>query len=98
MLGLHYLHDLIIIFEIFNLYDIHILYIFVPASAWVTIKCACQNVMSKTPYSQPYTENIFILKPQSCYLAYLKLNIQNKGSYVAYFLLIAGNVPDRSVF
>ena len=64
---------------------------FVPASAWPTIKCACQNVMSKVLYSQPYIEYINILKPQSCYLAYLKLNIQNK---VSYLLLIARNLPD----
>ena len=68
-----------------------------PASAWATIKFACQNVMSEAPYSQPYIEDIFILKPQSCFLEYLKVNILNKVSFVAYFLLIDGNVPDRSV-
>ena len=48
---------------------------FVPASAREIIKCACQNVMSKAPYSQPSIANIIILKPQSCDLAYLKSHI-----------------------
>ena len=54
---------------------------FVPASAWATVKCACQNMMFKPPYFQPYIEYINSLKPQSCYLAYLKLNVQNKVSF-----------------
>ena len=51
--------------------------------------------MAVAPYSQPYIEYINILKP---HLAYLKLNIHNKVSFEAYFLFIAGNVPDRSIF
>ena len=68
---------------------------FVPASALATIKCACQNAMTIAPYSQPYIEYIKILKP---HLANLKLTIQNKVSFEAYFLFIAENIPDISVF
>ena len=50
---------------------------FVPKSAWAALKCACQNEMYIAPYSQPYIEYINIFKPQSYYLEYSKLNIQN---------------------
>jgi len=46
-------------------------------------------------FSALYIEYILNLKP---YQANLNLNIQNKVLLKAYFLFIAGNVPDRSVF
>ena len=68
---------------------------FVPASAWATMKCVCLNAMSIAPHSQPYIEYNKKINP---HLAYFKTNIQNKVSFEAYFICIAGNVSDRSVF
>ena len=45
--------------------------------ARATIKCACQNALSIAFDSQPYIEYMNFVKPQSCCLVYLKLNIQN---------------------
>ena len=36
---------------------------FVPASAWVAMKCACQDLISITPYSQTYIRYINMFKP-----------------------------------